>query len=150
MADNDSSATSGWEALPAELLHKVLAGGGILRVPQAHYWSSTESMQESKTRGVVRAVCRQWCASHDALLTRLKVSSTMLDDEGLCALLSRFPALTAINLDKCTKVTDAGLWTLGSLSTLTSLIVDCLGVTDVGTLGSLSALTSLNLTRWHN
>eukprot|EP00959_Pyramimonas_sp_CCMP1952_P062275 1301955-Pyramimonas_sp.AAC.1 len=76
---------------------------------------------ESKTRGVVRAVCRQWCASHDTLLTRLKVSSTMVDDEALSALLSRFPALTAIKLDKCMKVTEAGLWTLGSLSALTSL-----------------------------
>eukprot|EP00959_Pyramimonas_sp_CCMP1952_P189659 3967654-Pyramimonas_sp.AAC.1 len=79
----DDSSTSGWEALPAELLHKVvMACGGILREPQAHYWSSRECMHESKARGVVRVVCRQWRASHDALLTQLKVSSTMLDDEG--------------------------------------------------------------------
>eukprot|EP00959_Pyramimonas_sp_CCMP1952_P323991 6780786-Pyramimonas_sp.AAC.1 len=87
MADN--SCPSGWEALPAELLQKVLmvhtvpltiddAENGASMLMSRYWRSSTEFKQESQTRGVVCAVCRQWCASHDAFLARLKVSSKVL------------------------------------------------------------------------
>eukprot|EP00959_Pyramimonas_sp_CCMP1952_P215019 4499481-Pyramimonas_sp.AAC.1 len=95
-------------------------------------------------RGVVRAVCRQWCASHDALLTRLKV----LDDEGLCALVS-FPCAyrhkpRQVHQGYGHGVVDAWQPLRTHLSRRPHRLRR--SVTDVGVLGSFSALASLNLT----
>eukprot|EP00959_Pyramimonas_sp_CCMP1952_P059555 1244111-Pyramimonas_sp.AAC.1 len=100
-----------WEFLPEELHSLVLA---MLTL------DDDRSVPDTRTRGTLRLVCHRWRDSHDAVLTELNVPEKT-EDEALRALLGRFTALTAVNLDKCINVTDAGFRALGSLSALTSL-----------------------------
>eukprot|EP00959_Pyramimonas_sp_CCMP1952_P461572 9481805-Pyramimonas_sp.AAC.1 len=127
------------EDLPESVLRKVLALTTGCR----------NSRREARVQcAVVRAVCRQWCAVHDGQLTQLDVSERT-EEQWVWALTPWFPALTAVNLAKCSTVTDAGVRALGSLTTLTSLGLDgCELVTDDGVralASTLAGLTSLTL-----
>eukprot|EP00959_Pyramimonas_sp_CCMP1952_P474229 9503094-Pyramimonas_sp.AAC.2 len=129
------TGNNGWETLCAELLIKV--------------WSTLpeDEIRMEQPSSTVRSVCHSWRAIHDAHLTRLR-PSLEIDDATLRVLLDRFPALTTIELDRCSNVSDEGVKALGSLDTLTDLSLDrCYKVTDEGikALGSLSKLTALNL-----
>eukprot|EP00959_Pyramimonas_sp_CCMP1952_P285018 5959046-Pyramimonas_sp.AAC.1 len=85
--------TSGWELLPVDVHHKVLATlAGAEDVP-----SVPNSSSERRARCALRLVCKQWRDSHDTLLVQLKVSESTRNDV-LHNLLPRFPSLTTLNL----------------------------------------------------
>jgi hypothetical protein len=163
MASFSTSALSDevmWEELPEELLRRVLEHVMLWRWKRR--WCG----------GVVRGVSRRWRAVHDAACRRLCVHDG-ITDEGMHALCGRLPALTHLNLDGVTSLTEDGLRAVGGLATLnelycrwsssvtdavlwelrghtalTTLDLDgCTHVTDVGLqhLSSLTALTTLIL-----
>ena len=57
------------------------------------------------------------------------------------------PALTSLKLRSCERVTNAAMWALRNLTTLTSLDVTLTGIDDVGmlSLSTLPALTDLHI-----
>jgi hypothetical protein len=148
-----------WAELPEELLGMVLEK--LQEVPLVG------GIEGSKH---VRLVSREWRASHDALVTRLRLSPKTTD-EGMWLLVRRFPAvesvamkycgcsdeglravstctaLTSLNLSYCTLVTDEGLRAVSTCTVLTSLNLSCSNVTNEGLLAvsRLTGLTSLNL-----
>jgi hypothetical protein len=149
-----------WAELPEELLGMVLEK--LQEVPLVG------GIEGSKH---VRLVSREWRASHDALVTRLRLSPKTTD-EGMWLLVRRFPAvesvamkycgcsdegfravstctaLTSINLSYCTLVTDEGLRAVSTCTALTSINLSyCTLVTDEGlrAVSTCTVLTSLNL-----
>jgi hypothetical protein len=168
MASSSTSALSDevmWEELPEELLRRVLEHVMLWR------W------KRRCCGGVVRGVSRRWRAVHDAACRRLRVRDG-ITDEGMHALCGRLPALTHLNLNevtsltedglravgglatlsildvyRCSIMTDAVLWELRGLTALTTLyLYDCTQVTNVGLqhLSSLTALTALGLSGTHH
>jgi internalin A len=91
---------------------------------------------------------------HLPALTALDIGGSNVTDRGVetlagcSAACGACPALTSLNLNECAKVTNAAMWALRNLTTLTSLnIVWSTTIDDVGML-SLSthpALTELNI-----
>ena len=120
MASSSTSALSDevmWEELPEELLRQVL-GHVMLRHGRKRW------------RGAVRGVSRRWRAVHDAACQRLSVRDGVTD-EVMHALCGRLPAVTWLNLDGVTSLTEDGLRAVGGLTTLTTLyLTTCSNVTD--------------------
>ena len=81
---------------------------------------------------------------------QLDVQGTRVTDAWLRGVATTFTGLTKLDLERCTKITDAGLEHVGKLSNLTSLaLTDCEGMTDAGLdhVGKLGNLTTLSLER---
>jgi Leucine-rich repeat (LRR) protein len=94
----------------------------------------------------------RWLVNLPAL-TALDLSVLHVTDRGVemlagcSAECGACPALTSLKLHFCERVTNAAMWALRNLTTLTSLDVSCSDIDDVGmlSLSTLPALTELDI-----
>jgi F-box/leucine-rich repeat protein 14 len=136
MASCSTSALSDevmWEELPEELLRRVLEHVMLRR------W-------KRRWCGAVRGVSRRWRAVHDAACQWLSAADG-ITDEGMHALCERLPALTHLNLNEVTSLTEDGLRAVGGLATLNELYLSGIHVTNavLWELRGQTALTTLYL-----
>ena len=118
---------SGWITLPDGILYDIFQ----------------YLLPECRT---IRQVCKPFCVLFDRQVQKLQIVSN--EPFNLEDLNERFPSLESLKL-LGTWVTDDKLANLGSLTSLTSLILDsCKDITDTELvhIGALSALTRLHLT----
>jgi hypothetical protein len=119
----------------ASVVHDTAEGGevvmaGFTELPKELMWMVLEKLQEAPLAGEwggfegskhLRLVSRGWRASHDAVVTRLKVSGET-PDEGMWLLVRRFPAVESVAMKgdngRICKLTDDGLRAVRSLAGL--------------------------------
>ena len=113
MAEGGDAVVAGWAELPKELMWMVLEK--LQEAPLAGDWGGFDGSKH------VRLVSRGWRASHDAVVTRLKVSGET-PDEGMWLLVRRFPAVESVAMKgdngRICKLTDDGLRAVSSLAGL--------------------------------
>jgi len=146
----ERAAQQGWAELPPELLVKVFE---VLQ--EVVVWRRREPKEGglafSKAVAVVREVCTEWQAVHDAAVKRL-VLSHLTTDEAMGMLVRRFPAVTSVEVGDGNynqELTDVGVLAVSSMPALTALnLSHCRAITDVGvrTVSGMPLLVSLNLT----
>jgi hypothetical protein len=122
----EEGTDSEWADLPEELKLKVLD----------REWTWRDS-------GAVRGTCRRWRAMHDASCKTLLVREGVPEEEVICSLCGRLPALTSLNLGGVKSLTTEGPRAVGGMTTLTELYLCASNVTNVG-LRELRGLTALS------
>jgi Leucine-rich repeat (LRR) protein len=122
----EEGTDSEWADLPEELKLKVLD----------REWTRRDS-------AAVRGTCRRWRAMHDASCKTLRVRDGVPDEEVICSLCGRLPALTSLDLERVKSLTTEGLRAVGGMTTLTHLDLTFSNVTNVG-LRELRGLTALS------
>ena len=136
----------GWADMREELLSMVLE-----KLQAAGQSAPQGSFGFSDATATVRLVCSGWKAVHDAVVMRL-VLRLQTTDEAVGMLARRFPAVSVDfkrSGGEWGVLTDQGLRAVSSLTSLTSLNLNCCReLTDAGMLAvsNLTSLTSLNLT----
>jgi hypothetical protein len=129
LVTTEEGTDSEWADLPEELKLKVLD----------REWTRRDS-------GAVRGTCRRWRAMHDASCKTLRVRDGVPEEEVICSLCGRLPALTSLYLMYVQSLTTEGLRAVGGMTTLTLLDLIDSNVTNVG-LRELRGLTALSTLR---
>jgi hypothetical protein len=130
--DSATAEQGEWAELPEELMLMVL---------DRLDWARRDS-------AAVRLTCPQWKSIHDSSCKTLRLTADGGTDEAVAALCKRMPAVTKLDLQWVSSLTDVGLRAVAGLTALAQLnLAGCESITDEGLLdvAGVTSITHLTL-----